>query len=363
MYQPDLSIPNQPLAAQRQQTQDAQQKQAFDLNTALSTEKLVQEHYNSLDAREKNRIRNVSIAAAQVKPFLDAGDAEGALQFAQQRQRQLHSRMGAGENIDDEDTQAFIDYLQKGDLNTAKGMVDSTLSIGYMTGALKPQASDKSAMGQVINQLMAEDPNLTYAGALYKYQTGNRQGTQLDANGNVVPMTGAIDVKKDIKKAEASGKLEGELTTQAQYDLPKVIDTAENQISLVNKTLNAKGIEKNFGLQGIIPNVPGGAAADAQALLTQIKSGAFLSAFESLKGGGQITELEGKTATDAIVRAQNAQSFESFKDAMEDYQFIINKAVKRAKNAASGQQFNSQTTQTTVNEGALVEARRRGLIK
>ncbi len=43
---------------------------------------------------------------------------------------------------------------------------------------------------------------------------------------------------------------------------------------------------------------------DFNAMLDQVQGGAFLQAFESLKGGGQITQIEGEKATQAIVRAQ-----------------------------------------------------------
>jgi hypothetical protein len=352
MYQPDLTIAHQPLASQQQDIQQEQQQKTFDLNTALATEKLVQEHYNTMDARDKSRLRSVSIAAAQVKPFLDAGDTEGALAFAKNRQRQLHARMGTGENIDDEDTQAFIDYLEKGDIQTAKGMVDSTISLGFMTGTLKPSENGTSAMERTISKLMAENPDLTYSGALYQYQTGNRQGTQLDENGNVVPITGALDVKKEEEKSKASGKKEGELITEAKANLPRVLDNAETTLSVLDKALNAKGIAKNFGVQGLIPNMPGGDAANAQALLDQIKGGAFLQAFETLKGGGQITEVEGEKATNAITRMQSAQSFEAFQDAAEDYKSVINKGIRRAKIAASGSNFNQNSAQPAANQPA-----------
>ena len=50
------------------------------------------------------------------------------------------------------------------------------------------------------------------------------------------------------------------------------------------------------------PIVPGTERAGARSYLDQIGGQAFLQAFESLKGGGQITEIEGTKATTALTR-------------------------------------------------------------
>ena len=65
--------------------------------------------------------------------------------------------------------------------------------------------------------------------------------------------------------------------------------------------------------------------------LDQLKGGAFLEAFNTLKGGGQITEVEGKKATDAIARMDNATSESEFKAAVKDYQDVIRKGMNRAR--------------------------------
>jgi len=51
------------------QNYNAQQSQQ--IQDSYNREKLISAQFQNLDAREQSRIRNVSIAAAQVKPFLD----------------------------------------------------------------------------------------------------------------------------------------------------------------------------------------------------------------------------------------------------------------------------------------------------
>jgi hypothetical protein len=85
-----------------------------------------------------------------------------------------------------------------------------------------------------------------------------------------------------------------------------------------------------LGFPGIT-YVPGSSAADFDARLKEIQGGAFLQAYETLKGGGSITEVEGAKATQAITRMSKAQSEKEFKTAAREFQNILRKAVDRSK--------------------------------
>jgi hypothetical protein len=50
---------------------------------------------------------------------------------------------------------------------------------------------------------------------------------------------------------------------------------------------------------------------------------AFLQAFESLKGAGQITEIEGTKATQAIGRLDSAQSAEDYQQALTELRDLL----------------------------------------
>ena len=67
------------------------------------------------------------------------------------------------------------------------------------------------------------------------------------------------------------------------------------------------------------------------ARFDQIKGASFLEAFESLKGGGQITEKEGAKGTEAINRMSIAQSEKEFIAAARDLQEVIRKGVMTAQ--------------------------------
>lgn len=74
------------------------------------------------------------------------------------------------------------------------------------------------------------------------------------------------------------------------------------------------------------------AQADLLARVEQISGRAFLEAFEALKGGGQITEIEGQRATQAIARLQRTQSPEAFQEALFEFADIVRRGIERSRN-------------------------------
>lgn len=138
--------------------------------------------------------------------------------------------------------------------------------------------------------------------------------------------------KQQQEAAKAMGKGQGEATMQ----LPDTIAKADYADKLLTDLLNAPGLEASVGLKqpqayaNFGQPIAGTEAADFSTRLDQIKGQQFLQAFETLKGGGQITEVEGKKATDAISRMNTAQSEPEFKAAAQELQAIIRAGKQRA---------------------------------
>lgn len=106
----------------------------------------------------------------------------------------------------------------------------------------------------------------------------------------------------------------------------------QNQIAVIDKALDHPGRSAATGLSGTIDPrnyVPGTDATDFRAVLDQIGGSAFLQAFESLKGGGAITEMEGKKASDAIARLNRTQSDSEFEVALNDLRQVMADGYKR----------------------------------
>lgn len=104
------------------------------------------------------------------------------------------------------------------------------------------------------------------------------------------------------------------------------------QLGVIDKALNHPGRETVTGMSGVLnPTnyMRGTDARDFQVVNDQLQGAAFLQAFESLKGGGQITEVEGKKATDAMARLNTAQSDGEYKAALGELRGIMASAQSR----------------------------------
>lgn len=157
-------------------------------------------------------------------------------------------------------------------------------------------------------------------------------------------------------------KSQVERQQEAIQNLPRVIQESDNTINLINKALNHPGLPVATGLQGRLDPrnyLPGTNAADFKVLLDQIKGGTFLQAFQSLKGGGAITEVEGRKAEQAIARLDTAQSEPEFRRALMDLAQIASTAKQRAiqKVQRSSQQQAAPQRARNPQTGEVIELR------
>lgn len=148
------------------------------------------------------------------------------------------------------------------------------------------------------------------------------QGTQFTPvdrrTGAIAGAPMPIDVQGKANQAEM-GQQQGAATIQ----LPKVEYFANSMIRDIDKLStdprlgNVTGVEANF------PTL-NPANVDVEEKIKQLGGGTFLQAFEGLKGGGQITNIEGEKATVAINRLQNMrQSDPGYKAALSDAKTAI----------------------------------------
>lgn len=138
------------------------------------------------------------------------------------------------------------------------------------------------------------------------------------------------------KQQEELGKNRGERIV----NLPKVEAQAEQALKLIDDVVSHKGKSVMVGVKnpfmGSIPftkemAIPGTAAAGFMAKFNQLKGKQFLEAYENLKGGGAISEIEGKKATDAISAMDLSTSEEEFDKAAEDLKDVIRTGLERQK--------------------------------
>lgn len=117
--------------------------------------------------------------------------------------------------------------------------------------------------------------------------------------------------------AGAKGKETGKATGEAQVALPGGEFDLDRMIEDVDRVARHPGLPKAVGVKAYLPSIKGGDAANFEALLETLKGKAFLTQFNKLRGAGQITEIEGKKATDALTNLSIDQNEKQFRENLD----------------------------------------------
>jgi hypothetical protein len=155
--------------------------------------------------------------------------------------------------------------------------------------------------------------------------------------------------------AKARGKVIAENKVEAERALPGAIATAEQTLTLIDEMIGDARVSKN-GKEWEVPKggrdpaegftdyvglgfpgerfLEGSDAASYERRQLQIEGKTFLEAFESLRGGGAITEVEGAKGQQAISRMNKAQSEVEYVKAARELQAVVRKGVERARTKA-----------------------------
>lgn len=152
-------------------------------------------------------------------------------------------------------------------------------------------------------------------------------GTEMltvDQGGNVVARR-PIDIAGRNRQEEV-GKQQGTEIAGAESAYRTATQTLQN----IDGVLKHPGIRMGTGMSSVLNAIPGSDGYDFSLRVDQLKGQAFLQAFESLKGGGQITEAEGRKATEAIARLNTRLSTADFKVAVQELRDIVARAQERA---------------------------------
>jgi hypothetical protein len=205
-------------------------------------------------------------------------------------------------------------------------------------------------------------------GSIEGAKSGYKQQAQKDVDLVMNPQIAGGEAGARLQQELGYGPLIKDATirqeakTQAELELPGKQSKAEDALSLIDQIQTSPGLSAVIGapnpFKGRIPfvgNIAGSPAADFQAKLDQLGGKQFLEAFESLKGGGQITEVEGAKATNAIARMQTTQSEPEFLKALEELRGVVLNGAQRARQAAGGIQLYEPEENTNIVRPNLVQ--------
>lgn len=144
-------------------------------------------------------------------------------------------------------------------------------------------------------------------------------------------------VAKDVAGVQTQQAV-GEATGAAVVSLPEVTAKADTALALIDDLLTDPNRELATGMSSFLGKVPGTPAYDYAQKVEQLKGQTFLTAFQSLKGGGAITEVEGRKAEQAIARLDAAQTEGGFTSALNELKGIVAAAKQRAIDKAKSMQ-------------------------
>lgn len=305
----------------------------------------------------KSLLTNGGYRMSGLSDFLGAFGAafnpEASASVAKYRQSQALQQMAQdpmfAEEMKSNPQSALIRLMQTSPEIGGKYLADS---LGSMSGY---QPNRGGATGEMVDRLRKENPSLTQLQALQLVQGQARQGMTIDANGNFVNAQGIVPALAERSGATAGAQTQARNASNLEYaaplaqseilgkaqgtaeaNLPDVIGQTENTLSLVKSLKESESLDSAVGLSSLLPTIPESPVVDFEQRLEQLKGQNFLQAYNTLKGGGQITEVEGKKATDAMARLSLKQSPKDFKQSLTDLEVVLQKGLERAKQKASG---------------------------
>jgi hypothetical protein len=142
-------------------------------------------------------------------------------------------------------------------------------------------------------------------------------------------------IPKNIAGVE-SEKVKGDAQGNAEVGLPQVLANSEEILKSIDRVQNHPGKQYSLGLYSKAPTIPGTSQADFRANLDQLQGQTFLQAYQTLRGGGAITDIEGKKGSEALARMNTAQTQASFDQAANEFREVVKAGMQRAKAKATG---------------------------
>ena len=241
-------------------------------------------------------------------------------------------------------TKEYQDFMRTG------GAVAPVAKLGFRTATPEELAQFGAPFGQIDQD----------SGRFYPFTPPKGMSLTVDKDGNISFTEGAgANASKTGKKSEDyvyTTSETGEQIARPIAGTPAALeaqekrsglqarsDTARNMLATIESVVGRPAgngltaVEADPALPGILGLIEGRLPAKTQAQANlmakyeQITGRAFLEAFETLKGGGQITETEGIKATQALGRLQRTQSPKVFKESLYEFSDIVRQGLARAQ--------------------------------
>lgn len=162
---------------------------------------------------------------------------------------------------------------------------------------------------------------------------GGGVGARTPAGGltTVVTPEQAMDREAALETATTMAGEQAKTQAEREATAPEDIQQANTLVRLIKKAIDHPGREAATGASSVFNRVaiPGTDRQDYLTLAAQLKGNSFMQAYQSLKGGGQITEIEGKKAEEAQNRLNEAQSEQEYLNALQEMLGMVEQRASR----------------------------------
>jgi hypothetical protein len=211
-------------------------------------------------------------------------------------------------------------------------------------GSAQPSAPSAITEYEYYNKLpdqQAKDTYLTIKRSMQPFQLGEVGGGKVVFNRATGQYERATTAEQEasgagqVASGTAAGKTTGEAVATAKLDLPRLEQNTTQALQTIDQLKKHPGLPYITGLYSAAPIIPNTPQAGADALAKQIQGKTFLEAFTTLKGGGQITEVEGAKAEAAIARLQRSQNRREYIKALDELEGVMNVGLERARKKAN----------------------------
>jgi len=159
-------------------------------------------------------------------------------------------------------------------------------------------------------------------------------GGAFDVNTGEKITEGQFLTPEDVARMRATGKLNAEGAEKAAGGIEKgevAIDTVDS--ILTDPYFDTMfGRKRHYSIAGLERKTLGtGALAGPDSKIKQLEGQAFIKAFNDIKGGGHITEIEGIKATQAIQRVNKDLEPEDAREALLEFREVTLRGMARHK--------------------------------
>ena len=171
--------------------------------------------------------------------------------------------------------------------------------------------------------------------------------------------------KEQVAERSAIGKGRGEDIAGALSSLPDMEEEYYTMSNLAEELVNHKGFSSLIGAT-MFPyarHLHGGDTAGADSIRNQLEGKVFMQAYQTLKGGGQITEIEGRQAKKALARMDISLSEVEYKKALNEFLDAYKRGMEKMRRVSGRSGAMPQRRATDPKSGGLSLEEKKARVK